>query len=122
MPQKRGSCTPPTGYLIGGSGGGGGRAGGGGSGGIGGTGGSGGIFTVGGGGSGRFTGSGGGGGAATAGGAAGAGAWFEAGSALNFVPVQDRLRFEASLRAVERAGLKVSSRLLALAQRVVSVP
>lgn len=46
----------------------------------------------------------------------------EAGSALNFVPVQDRLRFEASLRAVERAGLKVSSRLLALAQRVVSVP
>ena len=46
----------------------------------------------------------------------------EVGSALNFVAVQDRLRFEASLRAVERAGLKASSRLLALAQRVVAAP
>jgi len=46
----------------------------------------------------------------------------DVGSALNFVPVQDRLRFEASLRAVDRAGLKVSSRLLALAQRVVNAP
>jgi hypothetical protein len=43
----------------------------------------------------------------------------ENGSALNFVLVDDRLRFEASLRATERAGLKVSSRLLALAQRIV---
>lgn len=46
----------------------------------------------------------------------------ENGSALNFVLVDDRLRFEASLRATERAGLKVSSRLLALAQRVVGAP
>ncbi len=46
----------------------------------------------------------------------------DAGAALNFVLVEDRLRFEASLRAAERAGLKVSSRLLALAQRVVGTP
>lgn len=44
----------------------------------------------------------------------------ESGSALNFVLVDDRVRFEASSRAIERAGLKVSSRLLALAQRVVT--
>jgi hypothetical protein len=43
----------------------------------------------------------------------------DAGAGLNFVLVDDRLRFEASMRAIERAGLKVSSRLLALAQRVV---
>jgi hypothetical protein len=46
----------------------------------------------------------------------------DAGAALNFVTVQNKMRFEASLRAVERAGLKVSSRLLALAQRVVGAP
>jgi len=46
----------------------------------------------------------------------------DAGGALSFVLVQDRLRFEASLPAIERAGLKVSSRLLALAQRVVPAP
>jgi hypothetical protein len=46
----------------------------------------------------------------------------DAGGALSFVLVQDRLRFEASLRAIDRAGLKVSSRLLALAQRVVPAP
>ena len=46
----------------------------------------------------------------------------EGGSTLNFVLVDDRLRFEASLQAAERAGLKVSSRLLALAQRVVGTP
>ena len=46
----------------------------------------------------------------------------DAGAAIAFAPVQDRLRFEASLRAFERAGLKVSSRLLALAQRVVGNP
>ena len=43
----------------------------------------------------------------------------DAGGALNFVLIEDRLRFEASMRAIERAGLKASSRLLALAQRVV---
>ena len=46
----------------------------------------------------------------------------EAGAALNFVAVQNHMRFEASLRAAERAGLKISSRLLALAQRVVGAP
>jgi hypothetical protein len=46
----------------------------------------------------------------------------EVGGALSFVLVQDRLRFEASLPAIDRAGLKVSSRLLALAQRVVPAP
>ena len=43
----------------------------------------------------------------------------DAGAALNFVLIRGHLRFEASLPAVERAGLKVSSRLLALARRVV---
>jgi len=46
----------------------------------------------------------------------------ESGSVLNFVLVDQHLRFEASLNAAERAGLKVSSRLLALAQRVVGTP
>ena len=46
----------------------------------------------------------------------------DAGAALNFVAVQNHMRFEASLRAAERAGLKISSRLLALAQRVVGAP
>jgi hypothetical protein len=42
----------------------------------------------------------------------------EAGAVLNFVEVGNRVRFEASLRAAEAAGLKLSSRLLAVAQRV----
>lgn len=41
------------------------------------------------------------------------------GAAINFIVIEDRLRFEASVRAAERAGLKLSSRLLSLAQRVV---
>jgi hypothetical protein len=41
------------------------------------------------------------------------------GAALTFVQVNDRLRFEASVRAAEQAGLRLSSRLLAVAQRVV---
>jgi len=40
------------------------------------------------------------------------------GSALNFVLVEGRVRFEASLPAAERAGLKLSARLLAVAERV----
>lgn len=40
--------------------------------------------------------------------------------ALNFVIVDGRVRFEASLPSAERAGLKLSSRLLAVAERVVS--
>ncbi|MCE9659803.1 MAG: YfiR family protein [Burkholderiales bacterium] len=42
------------------------------------------------------------------------------GSALNFVLVQGRVRFEASLLAAERAGLKLSARLLAVAERVIT--
>lgn len=41
------------------------------------------------------------------------------GAVFNFVFVRDQLRFEASLAAADRAGLVVSSRLLALADRVV---
>jgi hypothetical protein len=44
------------------------------------------------------------------------------GAALTFVQVNDRLRFEASVRAAEQAGLRLSSRLLAVAQRVVDSP
>jgi len=46
----------------------------------------------------------------------------DAGASITFVLVDDRLRFDASLRAIDRAGLRVSSRLLALAQRVVGGP
>lgn len=38
---------------------------------------------------------------------------------LNFVTVDRRVRFEASLAAAERAGLKLSARLLAVAERVL---
>jgi hypothetical protein len=47
------------------------------------------------------------------------GAGPEAGSMLNFVPVRGRIRFEASPAAAERAGLKLGSRLLAVAERVM---
>ncbi|HUP08576.1 MAG TPA: YfiR family protein [Caldimonas sp.] len=46
----------------------------------------------------------------------------DAGACIAFVLVDDRLRFDASLRAIDRTGLRVSSRLLALAQRVVGAP
>jgi hypothetical protein len=39
---------------------------------------------------------------------------------LNFVPVQGRIRFEAAPVVAERAGLKLGSRLLAVAERVLS--
>lgn len=42
--------------------------------------------------------------------------------ALNFVRHDGRVRFEASLPAAERAGLRLSSRLLAVAERVVAAP
>jgi hypothetical protein len=41
-----------------------------------------------------------------------------AGSVINFVAVDDRIRFEVSLAQAERSGLKISSRLLAVAQKV----
>jgi hypothetical protein len=40
------------------------------------------------------------------------------GSIINFTAERDRVRFEVSLPAAERSGLKLSSRLLAVAQRV----
>lgn len=40
-------------------------------------------------------------------------------AALNFIIVDRRVRFEASQAAAEQAGLKLSSRLLAVAERVV---
>ena len=40
------------------------------------------------------------------------------GSALNFVTVDKRVRFEVSLTAAERAGIKISSELLSVALRV----
>lgn len=42
-----------------------------------------------------------------------------AGALFNFITVQEQLRFEASLIAADRAGVTVSSRLLALADRVL---
>jgi hypothetical protein len=43
----------------------------------------------------------------------------EAGSAINFVVAEDRVGFEVSLDAAERNGLKISSRMLAVAKRVL---
>lgn len=43
----------------------------------------------------------------------------EAGSAINFVVADDRVGFEVSLDAAERNGLKISSRMLAVARRVL---
>lgn len=44
------------------------------------------------------------------------------GSVINFTVERDRVRFEVSLPAAERSGLKLSSRLLAVAQRVERRP
>lgn len=44
------------------------------------------------------------------------------GSLINFILVDGRLRFEASLPAIERSGLSVSSRLLSLAETVLTKP
>jgi hypothetical protein len=44
------------------------------------------------------------------------------GSAVNFMLVDRRVRFEISLSAAEHAGLKVSSELLSVAARVIGVP
>lgn len=43
----------------------------------------------------------------------------EAGSAINFVVAENRVGFEVSLDAAERSGLRISSRMLAVARRVV---
>jgi hypothetical protein len=44
----------------------------------------------------------------------------EAGSAINFVMAEDRVGFEVSLPAAERNGLKISSRMLSVARRVLN--
>lgn len=43
----------------------------------------------------------------------------ELGSAINFVSADDRVGFEVSLDAAERSGVRISSRMLAVARRVV---
>ncbi len=43
----------------------------------------------------------------------------EAGAMLNFIDIDNRIRFEASPAAAEQGGLKLSSKLLAVAERVM---
>jgi YfiR/HmsC-like len=43
----------------------------------------------------------------------------EAGAAINFVVVEERVAFEVSLEAAERSALRISSRMLAVARRVM---
>ena len=45
-----------------------------------------------------------------------------AGGGINFIVVDDKVRFDISLRPIERAGLKVSARLLAVARNVLAAP
>lgn len=44
---------------------------------------------------------------------------FARGSAINFVLVDNKVRFDVALRVVEQGHLKISSRLLAVARRVL---
>ncbi len=46
----------------------------------------------------------------------------EQGSEINFVPIGDRIGFEVSLASAQRSGHRISSRMLALARRVVQRP
>lgn len=46
----------------------------------------------------------------------------ELGASINFVTVEDRVGFEVSLDAADRAGLRISSRMLSVARRVVPRP
>lgn len=46
----------------------------------------------------------------------------ETGSAINFTTTEDRVGFEVALEAVERTGHRLSSRMLAVARRVVPKP
>lgn len=47
---------------------------------------------------------------------------FEAGSIINFTIEEDRVRFEISLPAAEKSGLRLNSRLLAVARHVRRLP
>lgn len=42
------------------------------------------------------------------------------GSIINFVPIDEHIRFEVSLPQAERNGLKISARLLSVAQKIES--
>ena len=44
----------------------------------------------------------------------------EQGAAINFVPMEDRIGFDVSLEAAEKAGVRISSRMLGVARKVVS--
>jgi hypothetical protein len=44
----------------------------------------------------------------------------EQGAAINFVPIDDRIGFEVSLESAERSGVRLSSRMLGVARRVVA--
>ena len=46
----------------------------------------------------------------------------ETGSAINFVAVDDRIGFEVSLENAEKAGVRISARMLSVARRVVQKP
>ena len=46
----------------------------------------------------------------------------EMGSAINFVVADERVGFEVSVEAAERNGMRISSRLLNVARRVVPRP
>jgi hypothetical protein len=48
--------------------------------------------------------------------------FLEHGGIINFIPEGSRIRFEISQESAERAGLRISSKLLRLATRVVSSP
>ena len=46
----------------------------------------------------------------------------KAGSCINFVTAGNRVRFEVSLEAAEQRSIRISSRVLTLAERVVGSP
>ena len=46
----------------------------------------------------------------------------ELGSAINFVPVEDRIGFDVSLDSADKAGLRISARMLPVARKVVPRP
>ena len=46
----------------------------------------------------------------------------ELGSAINFVPVEDRIGFDVSLDNAEKAGLRISARMLPVARKVITRP
>ncbi|MEJ0047519.1 MAG: YfiR family protein [Rhodospirillales bacterium] len=47
---------------------------------------------------------------------------FNLGSAINFIIVDDNVRFDVAVRQAELRNLKISSRLLAVARKVISSP